>query len=155
MGLIPGLKRSPEGGNGSTLQYACLESLMDREAWWATVHGFTKSWTRLKCLSRHAKKCLQGYLRRLCYQHWSVYQMMTDNDLRRSLFHESSRTSCMMKCGKNFICAKSFFSAKSCVWQFFFFSFFSYKSHFENIQSSGFLKQTKKRESSLMAPAST
>ena len=27
---------------------------MDRGAWWATVHGVTKSWTRLKQLSIHA-----------------------------------------------------------------------------------------------------
>ena len=28
-------------------QYLCLENSMDGEAWWATVHGVTKSWTRL------------------------------------------------------------------------------------------------------------
>ena len=28
-----------EGGNGNPLQYSCLEKPMDREAWWATVHG--------------------------------------------------------------------------------------------------------------------
>ena len=37
--LIPGLGRSPGGGNGNTLQYFCLENSMDRGAWWATVHG--------------------------------------------------------------------------------------------------------------------
>ena len=35
----PGLRRSPGGGNGNPLQYSCLENPMDREAWWATVHG--------------------------------------------------------------------------------------------------------------------
>ena len=35
--LIPGLVRSPGGGNGSPLQYSCLENRMDREAWCATV----------------------------------------------------------------------------------------------------------------------
>ena len=34
-------------GNGSPLQYSCLESFMDRGAWQATVHGFAKSWTQL------------------------------------------------------------------------------------------------------------
>ena len=43
----PGLGRSPEGGHGNPLQYSCLENPMDRVAWWATVHGVTKSWTRL------------------------------------------------------------------------------------------------------------
>ena len=35
------------GGNGHLLQYSCLENFMDREAWWATVHGISKSWTQL------------------------------------------------------------------------------------------------------------
>ena len=48
MGLTPGLKRSPGEGNGNPLQYFCLENPMDRGAWWATVHGVTKSWTLLK-----------------------------------------------------------------------------------------------------------
>ena len=34
-------------GHGSPLQYSCLENSMDREAWWATVLGIAKSWTRL------------------------------------------------------------------------------------------------------------
>ena len=32
-------------GNGNPLQYSCLENSMDREAWWATVHGVSKSRT--------------------------------------------------------------------------------------------------------------
>ena len=47
MGLNHGSGRSPGGGNGNLLQYSWLENLMDREAWQATVHGVTKSWTRL------------------------------------------------------------------------------------------------------------
>ena len=38
---------SPGEGNGCPLRYSCLESPMDRGAWWATVHGVTKSRTRL------------------------------------------------------------------------------------------------------------
>ena len=38
-GLIPGLGRCPREGTGNPLQYSCLENPMDREAWWATVHG--------------------------------------------------------------------------------------------------------------------
>ena len=34
-------------GNGTPLQYSCLENPMDRGAWWAAVHGFAKSRTRL------------------------------------------------------------------------------------------------------------
>ena len=44
---IPGLGRSPGDGNGNPLQYSCLQNPMDGEAWWATVHGVAKSWTRL------------------------------------------------------------------------------------------------------------
>ena len=46
-GLIPGLGRSPGEGNGNPLQYSGLENPMDRGAWRATVHGVTKSQTRL------------------------------------------------------------------------------------------------------------
>ena len=41
-GLIPGLERSPGGGNGNSLQYSCLKNPMDRGAWQAIVHGVTK-----------------------------------------------------------------------------------------------------------------
>ena len=34
-------------GNGTPLQYSCLENPMDGGAWWATVHGVAKSRTRL------------------------------------------------------------------------------------------------------------
>ena len=44
-GSIPGLGRSPGGGQGNPLQYSCLENSMDRGAWQATVHGVAKSWT--------------------------------------------------------------------------------------------------------------
>ena len=51
LGSIPGSGRSPGGGHGNPLQCSCLENPMDREAWWATVCGVTKSQTRLKRLS--------------------------------------------------------------------------------------------------------
>ena len=41
--LTPGSERSPGGGHGNPLQYPCLENLMDRGAWRATVHRVTKS----------------------------------------------------------------------------------------------------------------
>ena len=43
VGSIPGSGRSPGGGHGSPLQYACLENPMVRGAWWTTVHGAAKS----------------------------------------------------------------------------------------------------------------
>ena len=48
MGSIAGSGRSPGERNGSSFQYSCLENPMDRGAWWATVHGVTKSQTRLE-----------------------------------------------------------------------------------------------------------
>ena len=44
-GFSPASGRSPRVGNGTRLQYSCLKNSMDREAWWATVYGATKSWT--------------------------------------------------------------------------------------------------------------
>ena len=46
-GLIPRLGRSPGEGNGNPLQYSSLGNPLDRGAWWAAVHGVTKSQTRL------------------------------------------------------------------------------------------------------------
>ena len=51
MGLIPGSRRSPEGGHGNPLQDSCLENPMDRGAWQASVHSVEKSWTQLKWLT--------------------------------------------------------------------------------------------------------
>ena len=48
VGSIPGLGSSPGEGYGNPLQYSCLENPMDRGAWWAAVHGVTKSRTRLR-----------------------------------------------------------------------------------------------------------
>ena len=38
-------------GNGTPLQYSCLENPMDGGAWWAAVHGIAKSQTRLSDFS--------------------------------------------------------------------------------------------------------
>ena len=48
VGLIPGLGRSPGGGNGNPLQYSCLENPMEGGTWWAAVHRVTKSRTQWK-----------------------------------------------------------------------------------------------------------
>ena len=47
LGVIPGSGRFPGGGHGNPLQYSCLENPMNREAWWAIVHGIAKSRTQL------------------------------------------------------------------------------------------------------------
>ena len=45
MSSISGSGRSPGDGNGNSLQYSYLGNPMDRGAWWATIHGVTKSQT--------------------------------------------------------------------------------------------------------------
>ena len=42
-GFDPWVGKIPGGGNGTPLQYSCLENPTDRGAWWATVHGVAKS----------------------------------------------------------------------------------------------------------------
>ena len=44
---VPGLGRSLGEGDSSPLQYSCLENPMDGGAWWATIHGVTKSRTEM------------------------------------------------------------------------------------------------------------
>ena len=44
MSIVP----SSGEGDGTPLQYSCLENPMDRGAWWAAVHGVAKSRTRLR-----------------------------------------------------------------------------------------------------------
>ena len=63
-GSIPGSGRFPGGGNGNPLLYSCLENPMDREAWWAIVHGVAKSQTGISthtCKSS-LEKCLFEFL---------------------------------------------------------------------------------------------
>ena len=47
IGSIPGLERSPGGGNGNPLQYSFLKNPMDRRAWQATVYRVAMSWAHL------------------------------------------------------------------------------------------------------------
>ena len=46
-GLIPGLARSPEEGNGYPVKYSYLENYIDKGVWTAIVCGVAKSWTLL------------------------------------------------------------------------------------------------------------
>ena len=47
------LIRGSREGNGTPLQYSCLENPMDGGAWWAAVHGVAKSWTQLSDFTFH------------------------------------------------------------------------------------------------------
>ena len=57
---IPGPGRCPQEGNGNPLHCCCLGNPTDRGAWWATVHGVTKSWTWLD-LGTEQKQMIQLY----------------------------------------------------------------------------------------------
>ena len=61
-----GLGRSPGGGNSNPMQYSCLVNPMDRGAWQATVHGVTKTQTRLKWLSTHTHKHTDTHTHTCC-----------------------------------------------------------------------------------------
>ena len=55
----PWVRKTPGEGNSNPLQYSSPENSMNREVWWATVHGVTKSWTQL---SMHTHICLSVYM---------------------------------------------------------------------------------------------
>ena len=57
------LERSTGEGNGNPFQYSCLENPMVRGAWWATVHGVTKSRTRLSAHTQCAYPVSRTYAR--------------------------------------------------------------------------------------------
>ena len=59
-GLSPGLGRSSGEGNGNPLQYSCLDNPMDGGALQATVHGVTKSRTRLSDFQFHLHYHIYG-----------------------------------------------------------------------------------------------
>ena len=56
---IPESGRSPGGGHGNPFQYSCLENLMNRGAWWATVRGVTKSQTGLSERAQHTAHAVE------------------------------------------------------------------------------------------------
>ena len=53
VGSIPGLGRSPGGGNGNPLHYSCLGNPMDRGVWRAIVHGVAKDSDMTQQLKPH------------------------------------------------------------------------------------------------------
>ena len=58
--LIPGLGRSPGGGDGTLLQDSCWENPMDRGAWRATVHGVAKELDMTELLSTYRDMALNN-----------------------------------------------------------------------------------------------
>ena len=69
-GSVSGLGRSPGGRNGNPFHYSCLESPMDRTAWWATAHGISNSQT---WLSMHART------HTCAHTHKHIYTLQQEN----------------------------------------------------------------------------
>ena len=72
----------PREGNGTPLQYSCLENPMDRGACWAAVHGVAKSRTQLRDFSFtfhfHAlEKEMATHIRVLAWRIYGVTQSWT------------------------------------------------------------------------------
>ena len=63
-----------EEGNGTPLQYSCLDNPMDGGTWWAVVHGVAKSQTRLKRLSSSNSITIVMLKTRICYGKKGVTQ---------------------------------------------------------------------------------
>ena len=66
VGSIPGLRRSPGGGNGNPLQYSCLENPTDRGAWWATVHRVSKELDMTEGIEHAYNIFSEGHLKTEC-----------------------------------------------------------------------------------------
>ena len=63
LGLVPGSGRSPGEGMATHSSILAWRIPMDRGAWWATVHGVTKSWTRLSMYAcRYAIRNVFSYV---------------------------------------------------------------------------------------------
>ena len=86
MSLIPGLGRSPGGGNGNLLHHSCLENPMDRGAWWAIVHEVAKSRTWLT-LSFSEEECTVQDLLDRQEKNYTVAVFLPG-------FHSQGRTGC-------------------------------------------------------------
>ena len=89
-GLIPGLGRSPGGGNGNPLQCSCLENPMDRGVWQAMVHGVKKSRTGLNMHTHYInlkKKCSSQIL----FLSLVLLSTLTVSKVTEPVFHIHSR----------------------------------------------------------------
>ena len=86
--MIPGSGRSPGRGHGNPLQYSCLESPTDREAWWATAYSVAKSQPLPKRLGTHT--CMQGVIQEVAdmiKKNFKIHQAGKElgSSLRKSL----------------------------------------------------------------------
>ena len=81
VGSIPGSGRSPGGGHGNPLQYSCLENLMDRGTWWATVHEITKESDTTESIACATFPGLGWYLQCLSHPLCNSRSFLKEKDL--------------------------------------------------------------------------
>jgi len=96
-------------GNGSPLQYSCLENSMDREPRQAIVHGVTDSWTQLSTQDTHLPVLRYKVISAIA---WDVYSVTKGSSTSSILIflkgcHHSliSWASCLcLLCHLSFLC---------------------------------------------------
>ena len=100
--------RSCGRGNDNLLQYSCLENSMDRGAWRVTVHGVTKSQTRLSTRT-HARAHTHTHTRTHMHTHippWGFQDLSQDQSsgcLHFPLVFKEKNMDCVKQSGKKFI----------------------------------------------------
>ena len=90
-------------GNGTPLQYSCLENPMDRGAWWAAVYGVAQSRTRLKRLSSSSSSSICGYLRQSWMLITFLFICFISFDSHESHGAETERTSLLLEVVRSFL----------------------------------------------------
>ena len=74
LGSIPGSGKTSGEGNGNPLQYSCLETLMDRGDWQATVGGVEKS--RIQLNDQHFYYYFNSSYQNLHFSSFLVHEKM-------------------------------------------------------------------------------
>ena len=97
LGSIPRSGRSPGGGSGNPLQCSCLKNPTSRGAWWATVHGVTKSQMRL---STHNINTL-GVLDESCEARAGEGSCLKERPICRPRLGTSSLLAGVEECGQS------------------------------------------------------
>ena len=100
----------PGEGNANPLQCSCLENPMDRGAWWAIVHGVTKSWPQLRDWAQVFTRLDISHLI-LWDLHWNskCWEKVILTPLSTMAFHSYSLTSLLLVTSLTFIVCMLFF----------------------------------------------
>ena len=83
-----------EEGNGTPLQYSCLENPMDREAWQAAIHEVAKSRTRLRDFTLTFQLILTlSMVHSKSHSGMIAFLQIRDQRNKNSMFHNTVRVS--------------------------------------------------------------